>query len=88
MAASDDAHFGNEHRPTQGEPCADGIPVDSNYGTETDLLKQSDYTAVFEASPDAMLVVDPEGMIRASIGKPSNCFGGAGRRLRVLRSND
>ena len=28
------------------------------------MLKQGDYTAVFEASPDAMLVVDPEGMIR------------------------
>ncbi|MYC87266.1 MAG: PAS domain S-box protein [Gemmatimonadales bacterium] len=31
---------------------------------EPDLLKQSDYNAVFEASPDAMLVVDRAGVIR------------------------
>ena len=31
---------------------------------EPDLLNQRDYTAVFDASPDAMLVVDAEGLIR------------------------
>ncbi len=31
---------------------------------EPDLLNQRDYTAVFEASPDAMLVVDADGVIR------------------------
>lgn len=31
---------------------------------EPDLLSQRDYTAVFDASPDAMLVVDAEGLIR------------------------
>ncbi len=64
MTASDDALLGKEHWPTQDESRADGIPVDSNHRTETELLKQSDYTAVFEASPDAMLVVDREGVIR------------------------
>ena len=64
MTAWDDAHLVREHRPTQGDSRAHGSPVDAIYGTEPDLLKQSDYTAVFEASPDAMLVVDSEGMIR------------------------
>lgn len=45
-------------------PVPHGIPVDPSHGTEPDLLKQDDYTAVFEASPDAMLVVDREGVIR------------------------
>ncbi len=41
-----------------------GAPSTPTDRTEPDLLKQSDYTAVFEASPDAMLVVDSGGMIR------------------------
>ena len=28
------------------------------------MLTDRDYRAVFEASPDAMLIVDPEGVIR------------------------
>ncbi|MXW16325.1 MAG: PAS domain S-box protein [Gemmatimonadetes bacterium] len=28
------------------------------------MLNQNDYTAVFDASPDAMLVVDADGVIR------------------------
>lgn len=64
MTASDDVHLVREHRPTPGSARPHGIPVDPTHGTEPDLLKQSDYTAVFEASPDAMLVVDSEGMIR------------------------
>ena len=53
-----------KHRPTPGETRFHGTPGGLSDGTEPDLLKQGDYTAVFEASPDAMLVVDSEGMIR------------------------
>ena len=35
-----------------------------NEWTEPGVLKQRDYTAVFDASPDAMLVVDADGVIR------------------------
>ena len=54
----------SQQRPTPGCSRAQGSPVGPTDVTEPDLLKQSDYTAVFEASPDAMLVVDSEGMIR------------------------
>ena len=64
MTASDGAHLVGKQRPTPGDARAHGSPVDPTDRTEPDLLKQSDYTAVFEASPDAMLVVDSEGMIR------------------------
>ena len=64
LTASDDAHLVREHRPTSGYSRAHAIPVDPTDETEPNLLKQGDYTAVFEASPDAMLVVDSEGVIR------------------------
>ena len=63
MTASEDAHLVSEPRPTQEDSRTHGSPVAPDE-TEPDLLKQGDYTAVFEASPDAMLVVDPEGVIR------------------------
>ena len=64
LTASDDAHLVREHRPTSRYSRAHAIPVDPTDETEPNLLKQGDYTAVFEASPDAMLVVDSEGVIR------------------------
>jgi len=42
---------------------------------ELDLFKQGDYKAVFEASPDAMLVVDSEGMIRDINRRAAVLFG-------------
>ncbi len=53
-----------EHRLTPGSAHPHRIRSDPTHGTEPDLLRRGDYTAVFEASPDAMLVVDSEGMIR------------------------
>jgi len=64
LTASGGGRLVGERRPTPGSGRPHGIPVDPSHGTEPDLLKQDDYTAVFEASPDAMLVVDRDGMIR------------------------
>ncbi|MYA42377.1 MAG: PAS domain S-box protein, partial [Gemmatimonadetes bacterium] len=64
MTPSGGGRLVGERRPTPGSTPPHGIPVDPSHGTEPDLLKQDDYTAVFEASPDAMLVVDREGVIR------------------------
>ena len=44
-------------------------------GTEPGVLTQRDYTAVFEASPDAMLVVDSNGMIRDLNRRALEMFG-------------
>jgi len=64
LTASADASLVGKHRSTPGSVRAHGTAVDPAHGTEPDLLKKRDYTAVFEASPDAMLVVDPDGVIR------------------------
>ena len=54
----------DEQRPEPGDTRACGTPVGPKDGTEPRVLKQRDYTAVFDASPDAMLVVDADGVIR------------------------
>ena len=64
LTVSDGAHLVVQQGPTPGYSRAHGTPAGPTDGTEPDLLKPSDYTAVFEASPDAMLVVDSGGMIR------------------------
>ena len=64
MTASEEDGLVSEPRPMPGDTRAYGTPCGPTDGTEPDLLKQSDYSAVFEASPDAMLVVDSEGLIR------------------------
>ena len=40
------------------------MSIRSSDGMEQPLLSNRDYRAVFEASPDAMLIVDPGGLIR------------------------
>ena len=58
------AHLLSESEPVREEPCDRGKPARLHEGTEPGVLDQGDYTAVFDASPDAMLVVDAEGVIR------------------------
>ena len=54
----------NRGRPV-AEGCGDRVmSIRANDGMEQPLLCDSDYRAVFEASPDATLVVDAEGVIR------------------------
>ncbi len=53
-----------EHWAVPGRGCVGGLPVHPNEKTEPGVLKQRDYTAVFDASPDAMLVVDADGVIQ------------------------
>ena len=57
-------HLMDEQRPEPGDTRACGRPVGPKDGTEPEVLEQRDYTAVFDASPDAMLVVDADGVIR------------------------
>ncbi|WP_423928884.1 PAS domain S-box protein [Candidatus Palauibacter sp.] len=40
------------------------MPARLNDGSESRVLTDRDHTAVFDASPDAMLVVDSSGVIR------------------------
>jgi len=49
--------------PEPGGARVYGTPVGPKDGTEPGVLDQKDYTAVFDASPDAMLVVDADGVI-------------------------
>ena len=53
-----------EQRPEPGDTRACGTPVGPKDGTKLGVLKQRDYTAVFDASPDAMLVVNADGVVR------------------------
>jgi PAS domain S-box-containing protein len=57
-------HLVRESGPVREERRGRGKPVRLNEGTEPEVLHRGDYTAVFDASPDAMLVVDAEGVIR------------------------
>ena len=64
MTSSGGALLVNEDRPVP-EGCGDRVmSIRANDGMEQPLLCDRDYRAVFEASPDAMLVVDSEGVIR------------------------
>ena len=45
-------------------PGSRAMPIRTSDGMEQPLLSDRDYRAVFEASPDAMLIVDPGGLIR------------------------
>jgi len=60
----DRAHLVGKQGPEPGYTRACGTPVGPKDGTEPGVLRQRDYTAVFDASPDAMLVVDADGVIR------------------------
>lgn len=57
-------HLVSESGPVREERRGRGKPARPNEGTEPVVLDQRDYTAVFDASPDAMLVVDADGVIR------------------------
>ena len=54
----------DEQRPEPGDTRAYGTPIGPKDGTEPGVLKQRDHATVFDASPDAMLVVDADGVIR------------------------
>ena len=51
------------------------MAIRSNDGMELPLLSDRDYRAVFEASPDAMLVVDSDGVIRDLNPQALSMFG-------------
>ncbi|MXW16317.1 MAG: PAS domain S-box protein [Gemmatimonadetes bacterium] len=57
-------HLVGEQMPEPGGARVYGTPVGPKEGTEPGVLNHNDYTAVFDASPDAMLVVDADGVIR------------------------
>ena len=64
MTASGRVLLADESRPVPSGYGHRVMSIRANGGTERSLLRNSDYRAVFEASPDAMLVVDAEGVIR------------------------
>lgn len=51
------------------------MSIGSNDGMELPLLSDRDYRAVFEASPDAMLIVDSSGVIRELNPQALSMFG-------------
>ena len=64
-----------ESRTVPEGPGGRVMSIRSNDGMELPLLSDGDYRAVFEASPDAMLVVDSDGVIRDLNPQALSMFG-------------
>ena len=64
-----------EQMPEPGGARVYGTPVGPKDGTEPGVPNQKDYTAVFDASPDAMLGVDSDGVIHDLNRQAVSMFG-------------
>ena len=85
LTSSGPALLVGERRPVPGDARRRHDVDHSRDGTELALLSDKDYRAVFEASPDAMLIVDSEGVIRDLNPRALTLFGWGREELEGSR---